>query len=274
MSADEQDELLQDEDEIMSADEYEQPDGSEELQHELEQELDDEDGDKTTEQVQKQEEEEEEEIEGGEIEPDNSKEERGTKQGANDAQDDASMPAYIIFNRSAYGIPLAGNGSDSGRVRDHGQVIVVENDTVLGQLNNAKSWPPATSIPPIAIVVVKGRHDENQKIPTNKEHGMFHWYARVVSAENQNSEDRNILRPIPKQVVIDILKSLAKNDSMKKSSLITHYQPFENNKQVFPMQPNDWMKVPGIRSTARARITTKKISSLPNNVYDPVSVSP
>jgi len=33
-------------------------------------------------------------------------------------------------------------------------------------------------------------------------------------------------------------------------------------------------KVPGIRSTARARITTKKISSLPNNVYDPVSVSP
>ena len=192
MSTDEQDELLQDDDEIVSGDEYDQPDGSEQLEQELEQELGDiDDGAQTTEQVRQQEEEEEEEIKGGEIRQDNVKDEKGTKREANGAPNsDASMPAYIIFNRSAYGIPLAGNGSDSGRVRDHNQVIVVENDTVLGQLNNAKSWPAATSIPPISIVVVKGRHDENQKIPTNKEKGMFHWYARVVSAENQNSAHR------------------------------------------------------------------------------------
>ena len=276
MSADEQDELLRDDDEIMSGeDEYEHPDGSQELEQELEQELNgSSDFESNEQQVQQREEEEGAEEEGAEeegaevptegqrdcdIEQDEVKEEKGAKEDENgELGTGANMPAYIIFNRSAYGIPLAGNGSESGRVRDHCSVIVVENDTVLGQLHNAKSWPASQDIPPVAIVVVKGRHDESQEIPKDKRHGIFHWYARVVSANNKDSEDRNILRAIPKQLVIQILHNLAKNESMKKSSLITHYQPFEHNSRVFPMQQNDWVKVPGIKSTAKARVTTKK----------------
>ena len=101
MSADEQDELLQDDDEIMSAceDEYEQPDGSQELQQELEQELDDlEDDDQNQQQIQQQEEEEggEEGLKDGEIEQDEVKEEKDAKKRANfEMETGANMPAYL-----------------------------------------------------------------------------------------------------------------------------------------------------------------------------------
>jgi hypothetical protein len=162
---------------------------------------------------------------------------------------DPPLPAYIMFNRSAYSVGSC-TGPEAGRVRDYNHPIVVDDATTLGQMSNAKNWPAAEQMPPLAVVVVKGRHEETTPFPLKKESGTFHWYARVVIKGKEDSADRNILRPIPKALVVQLITYIARIESMKTSSLIVLYQPHENNAKTFPMQPNNWQKASGIKSDA------------------------
>ena len=93
---------------------------------------------------------------------------------------------YIMFNRAAYYVPPSQKGDQAGRIRDHCTCIEVEDAATLGQMNKAENWPKPEEFPPLAIVVVKGRHDESSPLSTDSKTGPFHWYARVVIKNNAN----------------------------------------------------------------------------------------
>jgi hypothetical protein len=130
----------------------------------------------------------------------------------------------------------------------------------LGQMNNARNWPKPDKLPPLCIVVVKGVHDESTVLSTDKNKGPFHWYARVVIEGNTKPKgnDNQILRPIPKAVVTEFVHQMAKLDHMKNSSLVTKYQPEGDNAKTFPVQPNGWKKVAGIKTEATPMQRAKK----------------
>ena len=182
-----------------------------------------------------------------------------------DTDDDDGEPddkkAYIMFNRGAYYVP-PWNGllRTAGRIRDHYTCIEVADATILGQMNNSKNWPKASDLSPLSIVVVKGLHDSAHPMSTNKNTGPFHWYARVVIKGNCNQKchDSQILRPIPKAVVIEYIHHMAKIDYMKSSSLVTKFQPEHENAKPFPVQPNGWKKVIGIKTEAIPLTRTPK----------------
>ena len=193
----------------------------------------------------KQEEEEEEEEEDEEIEEDESKR------------------AYLLHNRGSYYVPPSPDGVRAGRVRDHNIPIEVEDATTLGHMGQAKFWPKADQLPPLAIVVVKGTFDEDTKLVPGKTTGPFLWYARLVIKGKPNGSDRKFLRLIPKAVCQDFVRTMAKLDGMKKSSLITLYQPDFENAKGFPVLANRFKKVSGIKTEAIPKQRAEKLKQKP-----------
>lgn len=155
---------------------------------------------------------------------------------------------HVVHNRSAYDIPMS-TGAKAGRVRDWDKPIEVEDQDALLGLSNAKNWPEATKFPPMSVVVVKGRFDENTTIPEAQNKGMFIWYARVVPKVGANPNDRNRLWHIPKKLAEGILSHMVNDETLRESSLVTYFQPYNDNAKPFPVAPNDWFKVPGIKPT-------------------------
>lgn len=136
----------------------------------------------------------------------------------------------------------------AGRIRDYGDVIVVENETILGQMKNPKSWPDVKDISTHAVVIIKGRHTEGEDLKPGKEHGPFGWYARVVHKGNLHGPDRKILRLIPKTVVKALKTYLSKHPHYNRTSLIADYQPEFDNAKEFPVAINEWSECRTIKS--------------------------
>lgn len=156
-------------------------------------------------------------------------------------KNEALNEAYVLGNKVAYLVPFVGpDMKGPGRIRDYGEVIVVENETVLGQMKNPKSWPDAKDISTQAVVIIKGRHTEGEELKPGKEHGPFGWYARVVHKGNLHGPDRKILRLIPKTVVKALKAYLSKHPHYNRTSLIADYQPEFDNAKEFPVAINEW----------------------------------
>jgi hypothetical protein len=164
-------------------------------------------------------------------------------------EDAAPEDAYILVNKVAYHVPYVPDGDAAGRVRDHGGVIEVDNETILGSLSSARNWPSPAEIPPKAIVVVKGIHEDGGTLGERANQGPWHWYCRV-KVRGKESDDSKILRSIPRTVVLALIDHIARSTDMRESSLVTTMQPENENSKAFPPQPNDWQRTPGIKSIA------------------------
>jgi len=190
-----------------------------------------------------------------------AEEEPAASEGANDPEASAkhTNDAYVLSNKVAYLVPYAGSDmKGQGRIRDYEDVITVENETVLSQMKNPKSWPEPKDIPSQAIVVIKGRHAEADELAAGKENGPFGWYARVVHKGNPNGPDRKILRLIPKAVVKGLKTYLAKHPHYNRTSLITDYQPEYDNAKEFPVSINGWKECRTLKSEAAPPKRTPK----------------
>lgn len=157
--------------------------------------------------------------------------------------------AYVTNNRKYFFVPWSDGGTTSGRVRDHHVPIWVSNSTVLAGITSAKNWPPVEKIPPMAIVVVKGSYSEEPVDPDPKT-GPYAWYCRVGIEGRKEGADCQILRLMPKSVVSEYTKHIARNGNMRTSSLLTSFQPDYDNAKALPVAVNGWSAVDGIKSEA------------------------
>jgi len=165
--------------------------------------------------------------------------------------------AYVMRNNVAYDVGLCQNHDGPGRVRDFGDVIVVEDDNVLGAMHNPKNWPAAAVFPPTAICVVKAKHTAEDVLRPVASEGPFGWYARVATKQDvgktaRKSANAKILKLIPKKVVQSLIKYLSGHTLYNRSSLIQRYQPAFENSKAFRVDINGWAKCPGIKSTGVA----------------------
>tara|TARA_B110001450_G_scaffold98871_1_gene93775 strand:- start:1002 stop:2423 length:1422 start_codon:yes stop_codon:yes gene_type:complete len=165
--------------------------------------------------------------------------------------------AYVMRNNVAYMVGLCPNHDGPGRVRDFGDVVVVEDDGILGTMHLPKNWPAAASFPPTAITVLKAKHTAEDELRPVEDEGPFAWYARVVTkldvgkAARKNS-NKKILKLIPKKVVQSLVKYLSEHKVYNRSSLIQKYQPAFENSKAFRVDINGWAKCPGIKGTGAA----------------------
>jgi hypothetical protein len=165
--------------------------------------------------------------------------------------------AYVMRNNVAYMVGLCPKHDGPGRVRDFGDVIVVEDDSILGTMHLPKNWPAAASFPPTAICVVKAKHTAEDELRPVEDEGPFAWYARVVTKMDvgktpRKNSNKKILKLIPKKVVQSLIKYLSEHNVYNRSSLIQKYQPAFENSKAFPVNINGWAKCPGIKSTGVA----------------------
>ena len=145
----------------------------------------------------------------------------------------------VPYNRQYYHVPHA------AVKRDHQRPHEVDSCEQLGEMAAANSpaskWPIPTTIDPACIVVLEGKIKEGDAA------AQYVWYLRVaVKGRRSESDDMNILRHIPKGVVRDILQYMSKEPVLQGSSLITDYQPTNNNdKMLVPSaKVNNWTLVP------------------------------
>ena len=162
--------------------------------------------------------------------------------------------AYVQRNGVAYLVPLVKPGEEGqypGRTRDYGVPVVVEDNEVLGNMNQPRNWPKPDVFDYKSIVIIKAKHNEDDVIPPDPKEGYYGWYARVITkkdAERGGSQNYSILKLIPKVVCKALIKRIGKDTSMTKSTLV-HQQPSFENAKPFPIAPNGWARCQGIKGT-------------------------
>ena len=144
---------------------------------------------------------------------------------------DCSVP----YNRQFYAVP------NVAKVRDYNhplEVATVERLSEMSQPNPPpEKWPAADQIEPSMIVVLKAKVAQNE--PAEK----FHWYIRLVVAGEEDGGDKDIFRHIPKGVTKKLVAHFNADPTMRTSSLLTRYVPYDDNTK--PLNPsklhdNNW----------------------------------
>lgn len=147
---------------------------------------------------------------------------------------DCSVP----YNRQFYAVPNGG-----AIARDYNHPLEVPSIDRLSEMSQPtpppEKWPAVDQIEPSMIVVLKG------KVAAGDSTERYVWYIRVVVAGDEGAEgdDKNIFRHIPKSVVKKLVAFYNADASLRTSSLLTKYVPYDdNNKPLNPskLHDNNW----------------------------------
>jgi hypothetical protein len=132
-------------------------------------------------------------------------------------------------------VPLPKSMGGCGRVRDH-QTPIVVTPAQLARIRHspedANSWPSVDSVSPLSIVVVRG-------VQANGEIGHV-WYARLrLEKEKRETPVSKCLRRLPAEFCDKYLLFIFSIPQMRFSSLITQFQPTDDNSPVVAAK-NGW----------------------------------
>ena len=144
--------------------------------------------------------------------------------------------------RSRFHVPVAQSAKGLGRVRDHFSPILVSRfvfNKIANHPNDLASWPPVADVSPLSVVVVRGVQ-RGQAAPG------FAWYARVkpVSTDPNAAKAVTILRRMPFELCQSLLTEIFKDRLMRRSSLVTAFQPDHENAPVLG-EPNGFCSAIG-----------------------------
>ena len=138
--------------------------------------------------------------------------------------------SLFCCKRSGFHVPVARGPSGVGRVRDHFFALEVSS-SVFNKISfspeNPESWPPASDVSPLCIVVVRGLQQDG--------HGAgYAWYCRVKPRTTNPQAVKAVycLRRMPGEYVDELLSSIFSDVSMRRSSLILHFQPTRGNAPI------------------------------------------
>jgi len=143
----------------------------------------------------------------------------------------------VPYNRQFYAAP------NSAIARDYDHSLEVPSIERLSEMSQPtpppEKWPSPDQIEPSMIVVLKG------KVAAGDTTERFVWYIRLVVAgdEGIDGDDKNIFRHIPKPVVKKLVAHYNADPSLRTSSLLTKYVPYDdNNKPLNPskLHDNNW----------------------------------
>jgi len=201
---------------------------------------------------------EEEELQDAEVEEDEGGD--GVAAEEEIEEEDEARRGYQWYNRTAFYVPPS-DGTTAGRVRDHNHVIWVEDGAALTATATAKGWPGVNEIHPMSIVVSKGRFNEGDELNDNPQKGPFTWGCRFGVLSKPDGDDKKIIRHMPKPLVTEFLRVMAKREEMRESSLITIYQPENDNARALPVHSNNFEKCPWIKSDATPVSRPKKVAA-------------
>lgn len=143
----------------------------------------------------------------------------------------------VPYNRQFYAVP------NSAIARDYNHPLDVSSVERLSEMAQPtpppEKWPAPDQIEPSMIVVLRG------KVSTNDAAEKFVWYVRIVVAGDQGSEgdDKLIFRHVPKPVVKKLVAHYNADPSLRGSSLLTKYVPYDDNfKPLNPskLHDNNW----------------------------------
>ena len=159
------------------------------------------------------------------------------EEGGEDDDEDPELDSNcsVPYNRQFYAVP------NEAKVRDYEhpyEVASVERLSEMSQPNPPpEKWPAAEALEPSMIVVLKAR------VASNDSSQKFHWYIRIKVAGETDGDDVDIFRHIPKGVVKKLISHFNADPSMRTSSLLTKYVPYDDNTK--PLNPsklheNNW----------------------------------
>jgi hypothetical protein len=183
---------------------------------------------------------------------------RSAKGKAPSATPEKRKERYIFANRAVWAIPVS-DGTAPGIVRDREQSFEVDSLEELHELTGSvKNWPKPMDIHPLSIYVVRGRFTEADDLEAEGGESPYAWYMRFSIRGKQDSPENLILRHMPRAVVRDTLEHFARMPNLNQSSLITVYQPRDDNNKPLPMALNNFKKAPHIRIEQKAKRIAKK----------------
>jgi hypothetical protein len=146
-------------------------------------------------------------------------------------------------------IPLSICEKHNGRVRDYGSVVSLsktEHSCILKKPTSKESWLPLVErIEALAIVVVQGFQSTGKK-------GCA-WYVRIKLNHSSNHpsnhpskpkswrSSESILRRLPSEFCDKYLECIFRDKELRTSSLITKWQPTDNNSPIIASL-NEWDK--------------------------------
>lgn len=140
----------------------------------------------------------------------------------------------VFFNRSYFKIPKGGilRGYD-------GQFLKVSSIDMLSDMVSSTSklehWPSVENIPASSIWVVQAKSDDGMP-------PIINWFIRiVVEGHEEDSDDKNILRHIPKTLSKRLIAHWQGGD-LKESRLLSQFKPSNENQQFNPLSIG-WNKI-------------------------------
>jgi len=159
--------------------------------------------------------------------------------GVDEDDDDPELDSInsVPYNRQFYGVP------NSAIARDYNHPLEVASIERLSEMAAStpppEKWPSPDQIEPSMIVVLRG------KVATGDTQERFVWYIRITVAgdDGADGDDKNIFRHIPKPVVKKLVAHYNADSTLRTSSLLTKYVPFDdNNKPLNPskLHENNW----------------------------------
>ena len=156
-----------------------------------------------------------------------------------------SQKMYGFYSDDHYSMPMfhipISTGMDvNGRVRDNGGVMPLDKHHFNRIVKNPTSFacwlPIIDDLDPLNIVVVQG-YQANDKMG-------YAWYIRIGNGVKKSELISNILRCLPFEVCERIMARIFTKPELKgmrRSELITKWQPTENNRPV-TASLNGWDK--------------------------------